>query len=908
MWKSQGSGIIAVTESWLCERCETPKELVVGYRQYRSDKPGNGRGGGVLLLVKDSFTQYELKSVSTSSYQIASCVIELASHKISVVTIYRSPESCTQDDIQLLSTLGHILKSSPGILITGDFNAPKICWKTDYAPPKSFGSDLIQFLREMTLKQHIRDPTRVREGQNPSVLDLVITKFQHDVNNIETSAPIAKSDHLVVTFHWSTQQPIIPSKPFRNYWKLDRKKLVNEARSLKWLPKAEDESVDNQWHLIRENILMLRNKFVPLRARKLKTTPPWWRNCITKALKLKNVAWTNYRKRGGHKLHKSYMEARRKVDKMRITCRNNYEQSLAKSAKKNPKRYYRYVQSKSALRGSVGSLKNNDVVLTDSKEKANLLLDYFEKVHRSDNLTQVDSSPLNIDVVPKMEEILVREPQVLELLESVNVNKSIGVDGIHPLLIRVLANVIAPAVTNLFRLSLLERKLPGDWMGASVTPIHKGGKKEDVGNYRPVSQTAILLKVMEKLLRGFMVSHLTTHNLLSSNQHGFMRKRSCMSNLIAFLDEVTARVDRGEDVEVCYMDFRKAFDSVNHRLLLTKLQGFGLADNLLAWLRSFLIGRTFHVTVNGENSREGVILSGVPQGSVLGPLLFLLFVNDLADKLICPAFLFADDLKIVGDPKTSIPQRDLATILEWTTTWDLPLNVTKCKRLTALKDNIQNRHLGINDQDALERVDQMRDLGVQVTSDFKPRTQCLAAAKKANKALHQLRRTVISRDPKILVPLYMAFVRPHLEYCVQAWAPYTVQDRNILEDPQRRFTRWFKRIRGYKYEDRLKELGLFSMTRRRLRGDLIETFKIMKGFTDIEKDKFFKISDSRNLRGHSLKLAKKHSNLDIRLNFFTVRIINNWNRLPQRVIDAGSVEHFKQLLDNCWYEVFPNCL
>ena len=199
----------------------------------------------------------------------------------------------------------------------------------------------------------------------------------------------------------------------------------------------------------------------------------------------------------------------------------------------------------------------------------------------------------------------------------------------------------------------------------------------------------------------------------------------------------------------------------------------------------------------------------------------------------------------------------------------------------------------------------MRDLGVQVSGDFKVSTQCLHAARKTNGALHQMRRAVQSRTPAVLVPLFKAFVRPHLEYCVQAWAPHLLKDIASLEAPKSVFTRLFRDIRDLSYHERLQALDLFSMERRRKRGDLIETFRILKGFTDIPHDSLFQLCDSVKLRGHSFKMAKCRSRLNIRAHFFTQRIVNDWNRLPKEVVGSSTVQQFKTALDSCWHRIFP---
>ena len=283
--------------------------------------------------------------------------------------------------------------------------------------------------------------------------------------------------------------------------------------------------------------------------------------------------------------------------------------------------------------------------------------------------------------------------------------------------------------------------------------------------------------MLEKVLRDSMVHHLTANNLLSAAQHGFRKRKSCLSNLLCFLEEVTDRMDRGLHVEVCYLDFRKAFDAVNHRLLLRKLQAYGVETGTLNWIRAFLTGRTFHVSVEGSLSESAPAISGVPQGSVLGPLLFLVYINDLVSQLRCPYYLFADDVKMVGDPGNQELQEDLDRVYKWTQDWQLPINIGKCQQLVLGGGNAPVRWLGTTQRQEIGRVERVRDLGVLITSDLKPTPQCLAAGRKAYGALPQLRKAVVSRKEEVLLPLYKAYVRPHLEYAVQAWSLYLKKDK-----------------------------------------------------------------------------------------------------------------------------------
>ena len=192
-----------------------------------------------------------------------------------------------------------------------------------------------------------------------------------------------------------------------------------------------------------------------------------------------------------------------------------------------------------------------------------------------------------------------------------------------------------------------------------------------------------------------------------------------------------------------------------------------------------------------------------------------------------------------------------------------------------------------------------------MTTDFKPSVQCLAAAKKANVALYQLRRTMRSREPRVLVPLFKAFVRPHLEYAVQAWAPLLKHDKTTLEAPQRRFTRWFSAIRAKPYTERLQELGLFSLERRRKRGDLIQTYKLIRGVDDVDWRLIFKAAKDHGLRGHPWEIEKPRARLNIRASSFAHRVVNDWNKLPTQVVQAKTPTAFKHLVDGWLVCNFP---
>jgi len=262
------------------------------------------------------------------------------------------------------------------------------------------------------------------------------------------------------------------------------------------------------------------------------------------------------------------------------------------------------------------------------------------------------------------------EPEiVLEKLRQLKSDKSPGPDGMHPLLLNRCAEVVAEPLAYIFQKSFDTGQVPTDWKSANVAPIFKKGSRTDPGNYRPVSLTSVPSKVMESIIRDDTVSFLESSKKLNRYQHGFTRKRSCLTNLLESLEVWTQALDEGYGVDVIFLDYRKAFDSVPHKRLREKLRTFGLNEKLVAWTAEFLKDRKMRVRVNGSFSNWAEVFSGVPQGSVLGPLLFLLFVNDLPNVIKSHIRMFADDTKIwrtIKDDTDSIwLQQDLDNMESW---------------------------------------------------------------------------------------------------------------------------------------------------------------------------------------------------------------------------------------------------
>ena len=490
---------------------------------------------------------------------------------------------------------------------------------------------------------------------------------------------------------------------------------------------------------------------------------------------------------------------------------------------------------------------------------------------------------------------------VEKLLKNLNTRKAAGPDGIPCRLLQSVAKELAPALTTLFTTSLEKSQVPTDWKHALVQPIYKKGDKSVAANYRPISLTSICCKLMEHIVRAEVTKHLESNNILNDAQHGFRKKRSCESQLILTTNDLAEELDKGGQTDTVLLDFSKAFDRVPHQRLIMKLFHYGIKGKTLAWIQNFLAFRTQQVVVEGETSSIGQVTSGVPQGSVLGPTLFLIYIDDLSNNIQSKVRLFADDTivyrTIRNQQDAEILQEDLKRLEEWEHQWQMDFNVTKCHVLSVTNKMKPREPKYDLHGHTLEQVSNAKYLGIEINEKLSWNTHIDGITAKANRTAAYIHRNLKGCPRKIQTQCYKTVVCPILEYSSPIWDPHPQDQIRQLEMVQRRAAR---RICN-NYDQRasasalVKELDLQTLQERRKIDKVSMIYKIRNGEIDIPAEHHL-APIGRRTRGHQYKYHIPQSKKNSHLFSFFPSAVRLWNTLPEKSHSAQSVGAFKASL------------
>ena len=488
-------------------------------------------------------------------------------------------------------------------------------------------------------------------------------------------------------------------------------------------------------------------------------------------------------------------------------------------------------------------------------------------------------------------------------MSGLKAHKATGPDGIPPRILKELATELAPVFTLLFNASLKQGIVPRDWRMAHVAPIFKKGDSLLPSNYRPVSLTSIPCKILEHIVHSNMIKHLLEKNILCDHQHGFRKLRSCETQLISFINDLARNMANCFETHAIFLDFAKAFDKVNHLSLIKKMKHYGITGNTLNWVRQFLADRTQQVLLEGVLSEPASVLSGVPQGTVLGPLLFLIYINDLPKYVSegTQVRLFADDsavYRIINTPEDhKILQKDIEGLVRWEQEWSMSFHPEKCQllRVTAKRNPVilDYKIHGV----IIEPVKDAKYLGVTICDNLSWSKHITNICTKAKNTINFLQRNFKTCPPHIKARLYATYVRPTLEYCSSVWDPHTDYEIEKLEDVQKRAARFV--FNQYSRHDRvtplLQKLEWVPLKERRARAKVTLFFKAehKPNLVDIPTNKLTKIQSCTRQHGDFFIPFARTDTYKFSFYMNTIRL---WNKLPAAAKSATSLADFQRAL------------
>lgn len=876
--------LIFVTETWLNDTvsdgllCASSDYGV--YRLDRTDK----KGGGVAIFYKLGLklSKVELKDFENFPEILIADLSIKCNQKKRFMCCYRPPKYDLLIAETLCSLFGKYIENSIKCILLGDFNLPHLNFDSLDLPADPLTLLFHECFINLGLNLLTHEPTR-----QENLLDLIFSTSQELVFNITMQPPFCTSDHESISFCLAASVVEDDPTPILDFRKANYDFLAADLILVKWDLIFQSCISSNDFYAAFLSVLnTVISDHIPFKKPSFKETIP---KVIRKLQSKKKKLWKRYKSCSNPDILKDYKVI---VKKIHLETSKHFVEKEGRLLKsQNLQHFYKFVNQRLRHVKKIPLLVDeNGKPQEADDEKANLLNRFFSSVFINDNGTS-QNFPNRCDTDSN---VLIRfDPETISnVMKNIKPSLSVGPDGICAFFFKKLHQVLCKPLSTIFEVSYRTGTLPDLWKHAIVIPIHKKGDASSPENYRPVSLCCIPCKIMENIINTKIMEHLVSKKLLTENQFGFRKNKSCALQLLKCKNIWSKNLDVHNHMDAIYIDFSKAFDTVSHEKLIIKLKAYGIGNFCLNWIKAFLQNRSQVVKFGGSFSNPLPVTSGVPQGSVLGPTLFLLFINDLCDYQTTSSFsLFADDVKITNQVSLSkVLQDDLNYVKKWSDTWQLKLSLHKCCVLHLGKSNPKYSY-HIDDFVLPDDSKEIKDLGVYISHDLSSATHCNYIVKKAMRVANLILRCFSSKNQEMLKRAFVTYVRPILEYSSVVWNPHLMKDITALEKVQKRFTKRIFRNKTLDYDSRLQILKLEKLELRRLYTDLSFTFSIVRKEI-LPFQEFFQLNVNPTRASNSYKLSVNKFNLDIRKFEFCNRVTHIWNSLPETIVQSPNVKVF----------------
>lgn len=871
--------IICITETKIDSTFDDNELLGASYTVHRNDRKQGG--GGVLAAFRNSSPVSLIKSIKGPGESLISTVSISPQVTFDLVTYYRPPN---ENDLDNLSTI-FIERSSkfPSIAV-GDFNLPDINWTggvgkiKDSSRRHNFHKEALEIFDSVDLVQLVDGPTH----NKGNTLDLVLVEsVLFDSSSVSCTLLPGISDHDMalieihtINLHHKNVSDIGRVK--YNFKRANYTEINILFSELFQQLTTNTYPAETMWELFKNNTLFSLTHHVPTLLSNPKGKP-WMTRSLLRIIRKRNRAYTNAKKYPSVENINRLDHLKKSVKCEVIVVRTSFIECHVTQELKhgNNKPLFNYIKKARGQSNHISCMEN-----TPPEGIADTLANFFSSVF-NDNKHSMPSFSLQTPPSEAMPMITITEAGVTNLINCLDVRKAHGPDQISSCCLRDFGTKVKnfiPCLALVIQTSLNQGCVPQDWRTATVVPIYKSGRRDLPQNYRPISLTSVVSKIIEHIVVSSMWQHIENYNLISNSQHGFRKRLSTTTQLLDVIHYASKALADRKTYHLVSFDFAKAFDKVPHHLLINKLMAYRFNENIVEWIEMWLMNRTSSVTVNGIRSGTFNITSGVPQGSVLGPLLFLIFINDMplcVRDSLCS--LYADDTLLgmdITDCGENELQRNVTSLHDWSVKWGMTFNASKCVHLQLGKD-VPDFTIFMNGT-AIPQASSIKYLGVFIHNNLKWNEHISKVISKSNKTLGLIRRCLFSASTDTKLTAYNAVVRPILEYACQVWSPHNKSLIARLETIQRRAVRWAYRLGPLESvttcmeENNIKELVI-----RRQELDLNFIKRIEFGLYDLDLNDYISFNQIHFTRGGTIA---PHFHLDqFKFSFYnrTRTLINN---------------------------------
>ena len=696
--------IICITESWLDSNIDSATLSLTDYVIFRKDR--NRHGGGSLLAVRKSLNAKEF--LHNTSHEVVFVDLQINNVNLRIICAYRSPSQTSNENQDFINFLNSHLEVCSSFILVGDFNYPGIDWNNLYAnntPEQLF----IDFVNSNCLYQLISQPTR-----DNNVLDLCLCTDFDMVKNVIVHSTFSTSDHSYITCELAVVRNTEPTKTVLNYDRADWDSIRTYLHRVNWNDMLTNCDCIEMWNRFKNKINECIRRYVPKKQVFSCKKAPWSSNSIRRLVKRKDRMWSAFKNNPSRARKRVFNRFSKYVKKEVLSAKADYEKKLFLHKSKTPKYFYSYVNraTNSKSDSHIPQLEAGGRIFKTDSEKAQALSDQYQSVFTTDNniLPTCDHSmPSNSFCNIKLE-----DEDVLSSIREQNVTNSCGVDNIASIFVKKMTCFLIYPLKTIFQKSLDTGVVPKDWRDGIIVPIYKKNRKPNLpSSYRPICLTSVIAKILERIIKKYLIAYLMCNNLISNSQHGFLENRSTLTNLLEIINDWTKFLDNYSKVDAIYIDLAKAFDSICHTKMMHKLKLIGIGGKLFDWFQSFLCQRSQAVRVGEAFSPRILVESGVGQGTILGPLIFILYMDEVNDlNLSSKISLYADDAKIYRNVNTEsqyqLLQDDLDKFSSFCDDWQLMINADKCELLHLGHGNLGKSYT-LNDE-IVPGKDEIRDL------------------------------------------------------------------------------------------------------------------------------------------------------------------------------------------------------